>query len=130
MDKEKQLEKQFQEYIDIAKENKNVDVASLMINAMESQNKDSVSSRLRRWAYLISIGFPPLGVFFAIKFYFFDDKDDARHVGNVCMVLTTIAVVFLVLFIWMTSEIMLSGSGVNMDQLKQIDINGLRDLLQ
>lgn len=130
MDKEKQLEEQFLEYKKLAQENDTIDLASLMINALENQNKYVVSPRLKRLAYLISIGFPPLGIFFAIKFYYFDDKDDARHIGNVCLALTAIVIVFLILFIWITGKIILSGAGVNMDQLQQLNVNDLQDLLQ
>jgi len=129
MDQDKQLEKQFQAYEVQARENKNIDVATLMINAMENQNKKLVSPRLRKWAYVISIGFPPFGVLFVPRFYF-GQEDDARHTGNVCLVLTAIALVFLILSTWVTGKIFFSSAGININQLQNINIKELQDLMQ
>lgn len=129
MDRDKQLEKQFQEYEVQAKEYKNIDVATLMISALENQNKKLVSPRLRKWAYAISIGFPPLGLLFVPRFYF-GQEDDARHTGNVCLVLTAVAVVFSIVSIWITGKILLSSAEVNIHQLQNINIKELQDLMQ
>lgn len=122
---EEKLEQQVKEFTALAKENKKIDVASLMISAL-SQKDNNVSSRTKKWAYLISIGLPPFGLLFALKFYLFSDEDDASHVGNVCIVLTIIAVAF----IWVMGKMLLSGSGTSLNQIQQITPKEIYDTIQ
>lgn len=117
MERDKILEKQFQDYQQLAKQDKNIDVASLMLNAISShiQNQNVVSSKIKRWAYLTSIGVPPLGLFFAAKYYF-SSEDDARHVANVCVVLTILGL----LSYWLMAKLVFSSSGASLSQIQQI----------
>ncbi|MEK9181159.1 MAG: hypothetical protein AAB871_02910 [Patescibacteria group bacterium] len=125
MDQDKKIEKQFEAYKNLAKENKRMDVAALMVDALWSENKNSVSPRLKKWAYLISVIAPPFGLLFALKFYF-DDKADAKIVANICVILTIITFVFyLILF-----NMLLSGSGASLDQIRQIKPEDIRELYQ
>ena len=75
---ENPLEQKVSDYIEAAKDNKGVDVTALMLNALDSQSQNRLSDRAKKWAYLISLGLPPLGLFFAAWFYF-SDKDVVRH---------------------------------------------------
>ncbi|MBL8031487.1 MAG: hypothetical protein JNK33_04145, partial [Candidatus Doudnabacteria bacterium] len=77
MDTEKKLADQVQVISELAKENKNIDAAALMLNALQTSEKNVVSSRAKRWAYIVSIGAPPLGLLFAIRYYF-SGEDDAK----------------------------------------------------
>jgi hypothetical protein len=115
MDQDKKIEQTFKEFEDVAKENPNIDVASLMINTLQNQQKNQVSSKQKKWAYAISLGLPPFGFLFALKFYL-DDKDDAKSVGNICIILTIVSMVVLVL----SSKLFFSGTGTSMQQLQQI----------
>ena len=87
MDIDDKLAKKVDLYASVAKENPNVDIGALMLNALETQNRNLVSGKAKKWAYLVSIGAPPFGLLFAVK-YFFDDKDDADSVAWVCVILT------------------------------------------
>lgn len=116
MDPDKDLEKKVSIYQQVAKENPNVDVASLMLSALKDSDQNLVSGKQKKWAYLISIGTPPLGLFFALKFYFFDEHDDSSHVGNICVLLTGIAV----LAFFVIGKVILSGSGTSLNQIQQI----------
>ena len=119
---DERLEKQVSEYAKLAKEDSKIDVAALMLNAL-SQKENVVSSKMKKWAYLISIGLPPFGLLFALKFYLFSEEDDASHVGNICIILTVISVAF----IWITMKMIFSSSGTSMDQIQQITPQMIHD---
>ena len=125
MDSEEQLSKKIEDYQELYKENKNIDVTALMLNALNTQKQNVVSSKQKRWAYSISLGFPPLGLFFAAKYYF-GEEDDARHVGNMCIILTIVSVIMLLL----SFKFFASSSGVSMDQLQQIKPSDVMQLSQ
>jgi hypothetical protein len=112
---DKKLEQLVGQYAQLAQENKNIDVAGLMLSAI-SEKDNNVSGKAKKWAYLVSLGLPPFGLLFALKFYLFSDKDDAATVANVCVVLTVIsAVVF-----WITAKVFLSTSGTSLEQIQRI----------
>ena len=124
MDSEKEIEKKIEEYQELAKKNKDIDVASLVMSDLQNRNTNTVSAGLKRWAYLISIFFPPLGLLFALKFYF-DTKDDAKRVAAICVILTVAAV----LLTWAIMKMIFSGSGVDLEEIQQINPQDIRDLL-
>lgn len=124
MNREKEIEQQLESYQSLAKEDKNIDAASLMMNALD-QKSNLVSAKQRKWAYIISLGFPPLGLLFALKFYF-GEEDDARRMAGICVILTIISVFLL----WLSFKIFLSGSGSSINQIEQINPKDFQDLLQ
>lgn len=127
MDKEKGLEKKLEEFQEYARENKKVDLATLAINALESQTKNLVSSKQKKWAYLVSVGLPPFGLLFALKFYFYDpNKDDAKRVALICVILTGAS---LILFL-LVSQLLFSSAGLNMNQIQQINPKDIQDLIR
>lgn len=125
MNQEKKLEEQFQEFKEMAKEGKSVDMASLMINALENQVKNTVAQKKKTRACLVSFLLPPFGMLYALKYYL-SAESDAKQVANICVILT--AVSFLIL--WLTVKMMLAGSGVSLDQIQQINPSDIQQLLQ
>ena len=125
MDSDKKLEQQINEYQAIAKENPNVNVGLLMMNALQNQQKNLVLPKAKKWAYLISIGVPPLGLLFALK-YFFDEKDDAKQTAWVCIILTAISL----LIFWLTAKLLFSGSDTSLEQIHQIKPSDIMQLTQ
>jgi len=125
MNPEKKLEEQFREFKDLAKEDKNIDAASLMINALENQPKNAVAQKKKTRAYLVSLLLPPFGLLYALKYYL-SAESDATQIANVCVILTAIA--FLIL--WLTVRMMLAGSGINLEQIQQINPSDIQQLLQ
>jgi hypothetical protein len=115
MPQDTKLEQQINEIAALGKENKNVDVAALMTQALQSQERNAVSPRAKRWAYLISIGAPPFGLLFALKYYM-SAEDDARQVGHMCVILTLVSVAG----VWFFTNMILSGSGASIEQVQQI----------
>ena len=122
---DKRFAKQIDEFAQLAKTDKNVDVAALMLNALQNQNKNLVSSKAKKWAYLISISIPPFGFLFALKHYF-GDEDDAKQVANICVVLTIISV----LAYWLVGKMVFSGSGTSIKQIEQIKPSDALQILQ
>src|ERR1700691_5481934 len=88
LDSDQELAKKIESYQALGKENPNVDVSMLMMNALNTQSQNSVSTKAKRWAYLISISAPPIGLLWAAKYYFFSDEDDAKQVAWICILLT------------------------------------------
>ena len=122
MDEEK-LAKQLEEYHKLAQQDKNIDVASLMIQALQKQETNHVPDRQKRWGYLVSLAFPPFGLIFAIKFYL-SDADDGKTVALMCVVLTAVSLFLFVLI----SKLMFSGSGVDINQIQQIKPEDIQSL--
>jgi hypothetical protein len=115
MEVEKKIEKQLEIYDELAKNDKKIDIGALMLDALSNQERSMVSSREKKWAYLVSIGLPPLGFLFALKLYF-TNKDDSRHVANICVVLTIISL----LVAWFFGKMMFSSANITDNQINQI----------
>jgi hypothetical protein len=121
------LEKQIETYAALAKEDKNIDVASLMIHALDSNSKDAdmLSAGQKRWAYIIALGAPPFGLFFALKFWF-SGKDDGQDAALICVVLTAVSVMILVIL----TKVLFSGGSAQLDQIQQIKPQDVRQLYE
>jgi hypothetical protein len=115
MDSDK-LHEQFKIYQEMAKQDKSIDVAGLMMQALDTKDKNYIPAGKKRLAYLVSIGFPPFGLIFALQFWF-SDKEDGPQTAVICVVMTAAAAILLVV---MTGALF-SGSGVTPDQLEQIN---------
>ncbi len=116
MDKEEQLQKKFAEYQKLGESNKEIDVASLMLNELSDQKKNLVSARAKKWAYLVCVALPPLGLLFALKFYL-GTEDDAKQTALICVILTIVSI----LLFWITLKIFFTGSGVDLNELQQMN---------
>lgn len=125
MNRKKKLAEQFRAFQDMAKEDKNIDAASLMINALDNQPKNAVAQKRKTRAYLVSLLLPPFGLFYALKYYL-SAEPDAKPVANVCVILTAISCLIL----WLTVKMMLAGSGINPQQIWQINPADIQQLLQ
>ena len=120
MPTENELNKTVELYQQAAQENPNIDVASLMVSALKNQKQNLVPSPQKKWAYLISIGLPPFGVLIALKFYFFDSREDAKSLAYTCLILT----VFSLFLVWLTAKMFQTP---NLGQIKQIDQAQIKD---
>ena len=125
MDQETKLAEQIKDYADVAKENPNVDMGLLLSSALQNQNQPVVSSKVRKWAYLVSVALPPFGLLFALK-YFFSDESDARQVAWTCVILTAVGIAGL----WIGAKLIFSGSGTSVQQIQQIKPNDIIQLTQ
>jgi hypothetical protein len=121
---EEKLQELVTEYADLAKD-KNIDAAALLINALEHSSDNNLSSKTKRWGYLISIGAPPLGLIFAIWFYF-SEKDDGKSAGITCLLLTLVSC-FLTYFLFKS---VISGAGVSTTQIQQIKPKDIYEITQ
>lgn len=125
MNSEKELADQVEVISQLAKENKNVDAAALMLNALQTSQKNLVSARAKKWVYVISIGAPPLGLLFALRYYF-GSEDDAKQVAFTCVALTVVAVGLLLLF----TKMFMSGTGVSLQEIEHIKPTEVMELVQ
>jgi hypothetical protein len=122
---EHKLEQQVSEIAELAKENKQVDVAALMLNALQNHTSNLVPSNQKRSAYFVSIGLPPFGLLYAAKFYF-SDYDDGQETAYVCMTLTVVTLGLVFLF----GKIFFASSGVSVQQIEQIKPSDVMQLTQ
>ncbi len=122
---DQKLEEIVQEYSDLAKENKNIDVASLMVNALQQQDKNRLNQSWKRWAYVLSLTFPPIGLIFGF-YYFTKTENDAKTAGTVCIVLTAVSIISTVILF----NVILSGSGTSLEQIQQIKPEQIYELTE
>lgn len=126
MNDEKKLNETLRQYQELAKTDKNIDVATLMISALHKQDENRVSSKAKKWTYLVSLLAPPFGLIFSIKYYFLDDRDDAKSVAVMSLVLTLVAVVGT----WLVIKGLFSTLGVTPQQIEQIKPSDIMQLYQ
>ena len=112
---EDKLAKQVEEYAKIAKENPNVNVGLLMMNALQTEKQNNVSSKAKWWVYTISSSIPMSGFLFAF-YYYFKDEDDAKQVAWIAIFLTLLSL----LMYWILGKAAFSGSGASIQQIQQI----------
>ena len=122
---EEKLAKQFEEFHKLAQADKKIDVAGLMINSLQSHEKNSLPDKSKRWAYLISIGLPPFGLIFAAKFYY-SGKDDGEETALICVFLTVLSI-FLFLLL---GKVLLSSAGTSVNQIYNIKPSDIQQLIQ
>lgn len=122
---EEKLQKEFEVYKGLAAQDKKIDVAGLMISALEKQQTNLLSDKEKRWAYLISLVVPPFGLIFAAKFYL-SKKDDGEQAAWVCVAITAVSILLAVLFV----KILLSGTGASLNQIQQIKPSDIEQLYQ
>ena len=118
------LEQEVSEYAKLAKENSNIDVSSLMLNAL-NKKQNTVSTKMKWWIYMLAVSVPMLGFVFAAYYYFFNDKDDAQQVANICVFLSVLCVGIF----WITGKLLLSSSGTSMQQIEQINPQMIKNTL-
>lgn len=97
---EKDLAAKLAEYQALAAANpdKKIDVASLMVSAMENQQRARVSAKARNWSYTLSTLLPPAGLFLAAYYWWWSDKEDAHSIALVCVALTVFIVAATLIF--------------------------------
>ncbi len=125
MDQDKQLEQKFAELQKVAAENKNVDVTALMLHSLEQTNQHLLPHTQKRWAYAISLGLPPLGLLFALKFYF-GSEDDGKQTAYMCVLLTIASVILA----YMMISSVFSTAGVSPQQILEIKPQDIQQLYQ
>lgn len=120
---EQKLAEQIGDIAKLAKENKGLDISALMANVLENHKRNLIPSSQKRWAYLVSIGVPPFGLVFALKFYF-SDADDGHESAYVCIVLTIISIALVYWF----STSLFSAAHVSPAQIEQINPQDILEL--
>lgn len=124
MNQDKKIEESLSEIQALGKEDKNVDVAKLMMYSLD-QKRNFVSAKKKYWAYIISLSLPPVGLLLALKYYF-DEEEDARSLAKMCVLIT----IFALLLAWFSLKAIFSGTGTSLNQIQQVNLNDYRDLMK
>jgi len=120
---EQDLAKKVEEYQKLGKENPNVDVSLLMMNALAQEDAGKTKPKSYRWPYLVSIGLPPFGLIYVVIYYLSDDERD-KTAAKFCLLLTVLSlIIFVVSF-----KALLSGSGTSVEQIQQIKPSDVMEL--
>lgn len=123
MSSEAETLKKIEQYQELAKTDKNVDVAALTLNELQQANKTAAASGKRRWlAYFISIGFPPFGLIYAV-YYFFRNRPSDRRAALWCVVLTVVSVLLTLLLSGLVLSNFAATAGMDLSNLKSSDVN-------
>ncbi len=122
---DKDLEKKIETYQELGKENPNVDVSMLMMNALQNESGNKASSKSYRLPYLVSIGLPPFGLIYAVKYYFSGDEND-KQAAKICLLLTIVSVIV----IYISGKLIFSSSGTSLQQIEQIKPQDIQQLGQ
>ncbi len=125
MNPDEELTKKIETYQTLGKENPNVDVSMLMLNALANEKQNTVSGKAKKWAYLISIGAPPFGLLVAL-YYYTKDEDDAKQVAWTCIWLTAAAC----LLFYFSYKMFFSSTNVTPQQIEQIKPSDIQQILQ
>lgn len=125
LDPDKKLEQQIGDIAQLAKENKQIDAAALMIQALQTHERNTLPASQKRLAYIVSLTAPPFGLLFAIKFWF-SGADDGEHAAYACIILTVVALVL----VWLFAQSLVSGSGVDPTQLQQLTPKDVLQIVQ
>ena len=120
---DEQLAKKLEAYQQAAKENPSIDINMLMANALAQESQKARIAKSYKWPYLVSIGLPPFGLLFTLKYYLTGDEDD-KAAGRICALLTIVAVILFYAF----SKALLSGSGASIEQIQQIKPQDIMEL--
>jgi hypothetical protein len=126
MDDEDKLTQTVEQFAELAAQDKNVDVATLMMSALDKSTENKVSGKARKWAYAVSLFFPPFGLLFAAKYYFYDGHADAKEVAWVSVLLTSISILGFVILM----KVLFSVTGASVTQIEQTKPSDIMQLTQ
>lgn len=118
------MSKKISDYQQLAKENPNINVNLLMSTALADADKKE-AGKSYRWPYLISLGLPPFGLIYAVKYYFSGDESD-KTAAYICAGLTVISI----LLFYALGKAVFSSSGASLDQIQQIKPGDIQQLTQ
>lgn len=125
MDNEQAAAEKIAQYAELAKEDKKIDATALMINALAQAQEAEIAAKKKRWAYLVSVGAPPFGLIYAIK-YGLAGTREGKRTAWICVILTVVSL----LLAWLIAEAFLASAGPQLQQIQSLNANELQDLLQ
>ena len=120
---EQKLQEKFEQYKELAKTNKDIDVAGLMIKDLEEFQSNYTPINKKRWAFALSLMVPLIGFYFSVK-HFSAKSEDSQEIGLFCGIL---ACVNLIVYYFIFSSI---TSGVTTQQLLELRPSDVIDLIQ
>jgi Na+-driven multidrug efflux pump len=124
MNQEKESAQRIERYKQLVAE-KGPDAAALMIAAMEEERQAEIETKKKRWAYLVSVGLPPFGLYYAYRYYF-KGTPDGKRIALICVVLTVVSL----LASWLIAQAFLASMGDQLQQIQMLNADEYKDLLQ
>lgn len=124
MTNEEKLAAEIEKIQELHQQNKNIDTTALISNLLAQNRENSVSAGLKTRAYLVSLLFPPFGLYYFFKFIFQDSRE-AKRLAWISLALTIAAFII----VWWLSSAILSASP-ELEQIQNIDLRELQELTQ
>ncbi len=123
MTNEEQITEEIKRIEELKKTDKNIDVKALVENTFARHATDTPTSGKTR-AYLVSLLFPPMGLYYFVKFIVRDGAD-AKKTAWMSLVLTIIA---SVLTWWLLSASFSTNSTIK--DIENINLKQIQELTQ
>jgi hypothetical protein len=96
---DKTLEEQLKQLAELAKADEKIDIVELTGKTLDQKHQTaSIPLQQKRWAFILSFVFPPLGLYHAYKFYKSKASDGIDN-AMVCFVLACFALVLYLFLI-------------------------------
>jgi uncharacterized membrane-anchored protein len=124
---EQEVRKKLELYQETISTSQSADKAALAMAAMEeTMQAERVATKKRRWAYLIALAVPPIGIVIAF-YYYFSKKADGKRVAWITLILSIAGFVLL----WLSMEMFKAAIPATLQtQLNDMDVKELQDLLK
>lgn len=124
MDKETELAAEIEKIRQLARENKNIDEQALITALLEAHAAvETLPGAEVVRAYIVSLLIPPLGLYYAIKFWL-RSETDARKTAYICLALTAASVIIT---FWLAGSIL---SSPEIKNIQSITPEQIRELTQ
>jgi len=121
---EEKLAAEIQRISDLHKENKDIDTTALIANVLAQNREENIPAGQKTRAYLVSLLFPPFGLYYFVKFII-QDNAQAKKLAWTALALTVIAIAAVW---WLTSAIL--SASPELQQIQNIDLKQLQELTQ
>lgn len=109
---------------ELVKDNKNLDANALIANLLARGEEQAVPSGQKARAYLVSLLFPPFGLYYAAKFFWLGTVD-ARRVAWICLAMTAVAAIVLWALVGS-----IASSVPELNQIQNLNSRDIQELLQ
>lgn len=124
MNREEKLAEEIARIQKLAAENPGVDANLLIERLLAREQQSSLPAKETTKAYMLSLLVPPLGIYYAFKF-FFRPEPVARRAAWICLILTALSLFIL----WALGNTLFSAAP-QLQQIQNLTPQQIQDLTQ
>ena len=120
---EEELAGQIAQIQALAKDNPAINAAGMIARLLEQHQSSGIPNKMRIRAFLVSVLFPPFGLYYVVKFMLRPERD-ARRLALICFLLTAGTLIFL----WAMLNIILAPYAGQLEQIQNLDLEQIQEL--